>query len=83
MPNEPTWREHFRPRIAKVITEVGTDDMPALRRALRDAFPAGERQYHPYKIWLHEIRVQLGLVKMWSRQREKAKQPCDGQQELF
>jgi hypothetical protein len=78
-----TWRDHFRPRIARVIAEVGTDDMPALRRALRDAFPAGERRYHPYKIWLHEIRVQLGLVKMWSRQREKAKQPCDGQQELF
>ena len=78
-----SWREHARPIIAAVIARVGTDDMKALRAALKEAYPYGPRQYYPYKTWCHEIRVQLGLVTMWSRQREKAKQPCEGQQELF
>ena len=78
-----SWREHARPIIAAVIDRVGTDDMKALRAALKEAYPYGPRRYYPYKTWCHEIRVQLGLVKMASRQREKAKQPCEGQQELF
>jgi len=55
-----TWRDRARPLIAKVISRVGTEDMKGLRKALREAFPFGPRDYHPYKIWLDEIRVQLG-----------------------
>ena len=44
------WRDKARPLIAAVITEVGTSDMAKLRQALRDAFPWGPREYHPYKI---------------------------------
>ena len=56
-----TWRDKARPIIAAVIARVGTDDLPRLRRALREAFPFGPREYHPYKIWCDEIRVQLGM----------------------
>lgn len=56
-----TWRDNCRPIIRNVIQSVGRDDMKALRRALRDAYPYGERAYHPYKIWCDEIRAQLGL----------------------
>ena len=55
-----TWRDKARPIIAAVIARVGTDDLPRLRRELREAFPFGPREYHPYKIWCDEIRVQLG-----------------------
>lgn len=55
-----TWRDHCRPIIAEVITRVGTADRKALRKALREAYPYGDRDYHPYKIWCDEIRVQLG-----------------------
>ena len=55
-----TWRDKARPIIAKVIADVGTSDMSRLRRALREAYPWGPREYHPYKIWCDEIRVQLG-----------------------
>lgn len=58
-----TWRDHASPIIAKVIAETGTDDIKALRKALREAYPYGERKYHPYKIWLDEIKSQLGLKK--------------------
>jgi hypothetical protein len=45
--------------IARVIAKVGTDDMPALRLALREAYPWGERRMSPYKIWCDEIKRQL------------------------
>jgi len=62
-----TWRDKARPLIAAVIDQVGTDDLPRLRRALREAFPFGAREYHPYKIWLDEIRVQLGTKPVKER----------------
>jgi hypothetical protein len=78
-----TWRDHCRPIIARVIAEVGTEDRKALREALRAAYPYGVRHYYPYRTWCHEIRVQLGLVKMATIERMKAKRPCEGQRELF
>ena len=54
------WRDHARPIIAEVIGRVGTADLKALRKALREAYPFGVRNYHPYRIWLDEIKVQLG-----------------------
>lgn len=38
---------------------VGRDDMKRLRSELRKAFPMGPRPYHPYKMWLAEIKDQL------------------------
>ena len=56
-----TWRDQARPIIAAVIESHGTGDIVGLRRALRAAYPWGPREYHPYKIWCDEVRVQLGL----------------------
>lgn len=79
------WREKVKPIIASVIADVGTSDMAKLRQALRDAFPFGPRQYHPYKIWLDEINVQLGLKKTTVRRKGRvAREPITGgQRELF
>jgi hypothetical protein len=70
-----TWRDKACPIIAAVIAEVGTDDLPRLRRALREAFPFGAREYHPYKIWCDEIRVQLGTKP--ARERTKPVKPAE------
>ena len=78
-----TWRDYAKPIIAAVIVETGTDDMPALRKALRDAYPFGERKYHPYRIWCHEIRVQLHEITLASVTGIKPCRPCVGQRELF
>lgn len=59
MSQEATWRNVARPLIARVIAEVGTEDAKALRQALRDAYPFGQRKYWPYKVWLDEIKHQL------------------------
>jgi hypothetical protein len=57
--SQSSWRNAAAPIIAKVIDEVGTDDMRALRQALREAYPWGEKRMHPYRIWCNEIRRQL------------------------
>lgn len=66
-----TRRDAVRPIIARVIAEHGTGDMPLLREKLREAFPWGERKYHPYKIWLDEIAYQLGTKKAKAFKEER------------
>lgn len=58
-----SYRDEFRPIIARVLAETSGLPWALVRAALRDAFPYGVRQYWPYKVWLHEIRVQRGRVK--------------------
>lgn len=70
-----TWRDEARPIIASVIAEIGTSDERQLRAALRKAYPWGPREYHPYKIWLDEIRVQLGK-KTFPLIRKQAGKPA-------
>lgn len=57
-----SWRTQLAPIVAKVISEIGKDDLPKLRRGLREKAKEvlGECKYHPYKIWLDEINRQLG-----------------------
>ena len=57
-----TWRDIARPIIEKVIANHSGDEK-ALKKALLDAYPFGERKYHPYKIWLDEIKRQTGTKK--------------------
>jgi hypothetical protein len=56
-----SWRDYARPIIQQVLKETKGQDEKVIRKALRDAYPFGARQYHPYKIWLDEIKVQRGL----------------------
>lgn len=53
------WRNIAGSIIAEVIARVGRSDERALRKALHDAYPFGERRMHPYKIWCDEVRRQL------------------------
>ena len=69
-----TWRDSASPVIARVIADVGIDDLKALKAALRAAYPFGQYDLHPRKIWLDEIRVQLGL-KPVHEPKMKAIQP--------
>lgn len=53
-----SWRDTARPIIAKVLEENTGKDEAVIKKALYDAYPFGKRQYHPYKVWLDEIKVQ-------------------------
>lgn len=54
------WRGEAAAIIAEVIERVGREDEKALRAALREAYPFGQRRYHPYRIWCDEVGRQLG-----------------------
>lgn len=64
------WREKAAPIIADVIRQVGRDDEKTLRKALRDAYPFGERRYYPYKVWRDEIKKQVGRRSANSNQAD-------------
>lgn len=69
-----TWRDIAKPIIKRVLAATRAQPMKERRRALHDAYPFGERKYWPYKIWCHEIRVQLGLTVM-GRPRTREENP--------
>lgn len=55
---ESHWRRHAAPIITRVLAETKGASEKEIRKALHDAYPYGPRRYHPYKIWLDEIRRQ-------------------------
>lgn len=58
MYSQSAWRNRCAPIIAQVLRET-QPDTPERRKALHDAYPFGMRKYHPYKVWLSEIKRQL------------------------
>ena len=66
-----SWRDSARPIISKVLHETQGMAPREIDAAIFDAYPFGQRRYHPYKIWLDEVKRQrYGEVK---RQRYGAK----------
>jgi len=59
-----TWRDSCRPFIAEILKENEGCSLAVKRKALKEAYPWGERAHHPYKIWLDECKIQLGLKKV-------------------
>ncbi|RMV10003.1 hypothetical protein ALP20_200021 [Pseudomonas coronafaciens pv. coronafaciens] len=55
-----SWRSEAALIIGEVIRRVGLQDMTALRKELAEAYPRGARENYPCKVWLAEIRHQLG-----------------------
>lgn len=52
-------RSIVRPIVARVLAEVGTDDIPALETALRAAYPFRHRGGYALEVWKDEIQKQL------------------------
>lgn len=70
-----TTRDECRPIIAQIIQANKGKSEKEIRKALRDGFPWPPRKYHPYKIWLDEIRVQMGKRRFMEK-----KKPVDPKQ---
>lgn len=67
------WRESAAPIIERVLIETAGKSESDIKLALYDAYPFGQRRYHPYKIWLDEIRRQRGTRSKGPRRTELAK----------
>jgi hypothetical protein len=71
-----SWRDRARPIIAEVLRATAGQDEAAVRQALRDAYPFGARELHPYKVWLDEIKRQRGTAT--KRAAKAAEQAASG-----
>ena len=63
------WRRHAAPIVAEVLARTEGKPEAEVRAALRAAYPFGQRRFHPYKVWLDEIRIQTGRRRIDSRVR--------------
>ena len=57
------WAVASRKVILDVIARVGLDDEKKLRAELSAAYPFGERENWPYKVWLVEVRRGIETAK--------------------
>jgi len=73
-----TWRQGCAPIINKVICDNKDKSLKELRKLLKEAYPYGVRQYHPYKVWCDEIKKQLTKAGKIKRKELKS-----NQKELF
>lgn len=57
------WRRKAKIVIAQVVKETGIDDLDALEKAIRAAYPFGPREMWPYKVWLSEVRTFMTRLR--------------------
>ena len=66
-----TWRQSCSGLIAQVIREHKSLPLKDIKKALRNAYPFGQRKRHPYKIWCDEVSTQLGTKKKKIKQNKE------------
>ena len=59
MPRKSRWRQAYAPRIAALLHAHPEADEKQLRKLLREVAPVHMRGFHPYQMWLKEVRYQL------------------------
>lgn len=66
-----TWRDRFRPKIAKVIQDHPDCSVGRLRRLLRAAGDfRGDHQSWRYRMWCKEVKQQLRLPEILLRPKD-------------
>jgi len=75
-----TWRDRMRPLIAQVIEEHAGEPENAIKAALAAAYPCGEKKNYVYKVWLDEIKRQLGALPALGT---RVKYRCDKTRDMF
>jgi hypothetical protein len=80
---ESQWRVAARKAIQKAIADSAGKDDKDIRRAIKEAYPFGERARYPYKIWLDEVKALTGNRTVQYRQRRKKPQSTDPNQGML
>ncbi len=65
------WRSLAAPIVAAVLEETKGQTEKEIRKALREAYPFGDRVNWPYKAWLKEVHIQRGTCR-----RKPGQKPC-------
>lgn len=58
------WSAKSRDVIDAVVAEVGVDDETALRKAMFDAYPFGDRKHWPYKVFCEEVKKTMQDIRV-------------------
>lgn len=73
-----SWRGIAAPIIERTLRATRGADEKTRAAALRAAYPFGQRQYHPYKIWLDEIKIQTGKKSRYGASAKIVDAPGQG-----
>ena len=68
------WRILARDVIRDVIKNNPNTEYKELKKKISEAYPFGLREMHPYKIWLDEVKYQLGEKKRKTSQADNPQQ---------
>lgn len=82
MTDHTTWRSRCAPVIASVLRATEGLEPKDRRRALREAYPFGERKRRPYVVWLDEIKRQTGRQPTIGRARASHPSPVHDPRQL-
>ncbi len=77
------WRQTANKVIAKVVKENPGLPEEELRKKISDAYPFGERAYHPYAIWLSAVNQYFTPKLAAPRTTTKAQPVNENQISLF
>lgn len=80
---ESRWRLAARKAIQKAIAENADKSAKEISKAIRDAYPFGERARYPYKIWLDEVKAQTRIQSAQYRQPLRKPGPADPNQAVM
>jgi hypothetical protein len=84
------WRQRANKVIAESLKETEGQPIKDRIKAIRDAYPFGPREMHPYKIWLSAVKIARAELegnpiqpKVGHRFQKKEHVEVEGQQSLF
>lgn len=69
--SESRWRLHSRRVIREAAEQNKSSSDSELRKIISNAYPFGARKYHPYKIWLKEVKLffeQRRKISQWGKE---------------
>lgn len=71
------WREYSAQVIARVVADNPGLPEPELRKKISAAYPFGQRQHHPYKMWLSAVNRYFGAEKKHIKSKSVAPGACE------
>ena len=77
------WRQTANKVIAKVVKDNPNLPEAELRKKISDAYPFGERAYHPYTIWLSAVNQYFTPKPATTRTTTKAQPVNENQISMF
>jgi hypothetical protein len=60
---QSTWRLRARQVIGEYCKAHPKQTASEFRKGVKDVYPFGEREHHPYKIWLDEVKRKAEQIE--------------------